>query len=333
MTLVDVWAHREKHERIAMYFAGNKMLADDVLSDFYLKVDKKAKKDGNMNFLSYNGKINDSYTFLMIRSCFYDIIRKEVKYSDTPPPRNITHREESEPLILDHHLKGLSWYEKKLTEVYFEEGHSIRSLAKATNISTTNIFTTLKKTKSQIENSINMEIDNEIQKHVGSAREAAGIKPKRKSTKAKPRADSPYMKAKQKKEEKLQAAKAMGLGDTIENITKAAGIKKVVDKVFGKLGKDCGCDKRKELLNKIFPYRKTTCMNKEQFIIWTETKSHFKTNVINSKELKKIALLHSQLFNHRYSEPCRCTPKIWAAWIREIDKIYHTYKDDATKAL
>lgn len=333
MTLVDIWGHRKKHERIAMYFTGNKMLADDVLSDFYLKVDKKGKKDGNMDFLTYNGKINDSYIFLMIRSCFYDIIRKEARYSDAEPSKNLKSKEDSEPLILEHHLKGLSWYEKKLTEVYFSEEHSIRSLAKATNISTTNIFTTLKKTKAHIEKSINMEIDKEIQNHVGSARTAAGIKPKRKSTKAKPRADSPYMKAKQKKEEKLQNAKAMGLGDTIENITKATGIKKVVDKLFGKLGKDCGCDKRKELLNKMFPYRKTACMTKEQFIIWTETKTNFKTNSINSRELKKIALLHSQLFNHRYSEPCRCSPKVWAAWIGEIDKIYNTYKDDTIKAL
>tara|TARA_B100000575_G_scaffold290787_1_gene295174 strand:+ start:335 stop:487 length:153 start_codon:yes stop_codon:yes gene_type:complete len=35
------------------------------------------------------------------------------------------------------------------------------------------------------------------------------------------------------------------LGDDIEKITKATGIKKVVDKIPG----DCGCNKRKEKLN------------------------------------------------------------------------------------
>ena len=44
-----------------------------------------------------------------------------------------------------------------------------------------------------------------------------------------------------------------GLGDTIEKITKATGIKKVVEAVAGK--KDCGCNKRKEALNKVFPYK------------------------------------------------------------------------------
>jgi len=48
-------------------------------------------------------------------------------------------------------------------------------------------------------------------------------------------------------------AKSKGLGDSIEKITKATGIKKVVDKIAGK--KDCGCNKRKEKLNKMFPYK------------------------------------------------------------------------------
>ena len=41
-----------------------------------------------------------------------------------------------------------------------------------------------------------------------------------------------------------------GLGDTIEKITTATGINKIVNRV----SKDCGCKKRKEKLNKMFPY-------------------------------------------------------------------------------
>ena len=48
--------------------------------------------------------------------------------------------------------------------------------------------------------------------------------------------------------------KHIGFGDTVEAITKATGIKKVVDKISKATGKDCGCDKRKEYLNKKFPY-------------------------------------------------------------------------------
>ena len=50
--------------------------------------------------------------------------------------------------------------------------------------------------------------------------------------------------------------RSRGLGDTIEKITRATGIKKVVDKVSKTTGKDCGCNKRKEALNKVFPYKK-----------------------------------------------------------------------------
>tara|TARA_Y100000310_G_scaffold306936_1_gene348529 strand:- start:454 stop:624 length:171 start_codon:yes stop_codon:yes gene_type:complete len=44
---------------------------------------------------------------------------------------------------------------------------------------------------------------------------------------------------------------AKGLGDTIEKFTKVTGIKKIVDKTTD----DCGCGKRKEKLNKLFPYK------------------------------------------------------------------------------
>jgi|TARA_B110000211_G_scaffold100455_1_gene116915 hypothetical protein len=51
------------------------------------------------------------------------------------------------------------------------------------------------------------------------------------------------------------AKKSKGLGDSIEKITKATGIKNVVDAVNKARGvKDCGCNKRKNTLNNMFPY-------------------------------------------------------------------------------
>lgn len=49
--------------------------------------------------------------------------------------------------------------------------------------------------------------------------------------------------------------KSKGLGDTVAKITKATGIKKVVEKISEVTGKDCGCDERQEALNKAFPYK------------------------------------------------------------------------------
>ncbi len=48
--------------------------------------------------------------------------------------------------------------------------------------------------------------------------------------------------------------KSKGLGDTIEKITTATGIKKVVETVAKATGKDCGCAKRRDTLNRVFPY-------------------------------------------------------------------------------
>ena len=50
--------------------------------------------------------------------------------------------------------------------------------------------------------------------------------------------------------------KSKGLGDSIEKITKATGIKKVVDTVSKVIKKDCGCGARKDTLNRLFPYNK-----------------------------------------------------------------------------
>lgn len=49
--------------------------------------------------------------------------------------------------------------------------------------------------------------------------------------------------------------KSKGIGDTIEKITTATGIKKVVETVAKATGKECGCNKRRDALNRAFPYQ------------------------------------------------------------------------------
>jgi hypothetical protein len=47
--------------------------------------------------------------------------------------------------------------------------------------------------------------------------------------------------------------KSRGFGDTVAKFTKATGIKYVVDKVTDG---DCGCDDRRDTLNRVFPYKR-----------------------------------------------------------------------------
>ena len=46
-----------------------------------------------------------------------------------------------------------------------------------------------------------------------------------------------------------------GLGDLIEAATEATGIKKAVETVAKARGKDCGCQRRRDKLNKMIPFR------------------------------------------------------------------------------
>ena len=43
-----------------------------------------------------------------------------------------------------------------------------------------------------------------------------------------------------------------GAGDLVEQVTKRTGIKALVDKVTGNR---CGCGKRRDILNKLLPFR------------------------------------------------------------------------------
>ncbi len=47
-----------------------------------------------------------------------------------------------------------------------------------------------------------------------------------------------------------------GLGDTIHKFTTKTGIKSVVDKVSKGLNIPCGCEGRREALNRMVPYNK-----------------------------------------------------------------------------
>jgi hypothetical protein len=127
---------------------------------------------------------------------------------------------------------------------------------------------------------------------------------------------------KSKKRGRPKKNKPKGLGDTIEQITEATGIKKVVKAIAGE---DCGCDERRDKLNKIFPYsRQPECLDPEEI-------EYLDSGILRKKSLKhqdreRIATIHARVFNHKFDVPCTCSPKIWMQWIRELQELL-----DATK--
>lgn len=124
--------------------------------------------------------------------------------------------------------------------------------------------------------------------------------------------------------------KPKGLGDVIENITEVTGIKKVVE-LFTPEGKDCGCDKRKEKLNKLFPIKtKANCFTEEQFNAWSKFKE-VKTKTIAHEKVLFICELYANIFNVPYWKPscfaCSGTAKTIGTMIDKLDVVYNTYEN------
>lgn len=119
-----------------------------------------------------------------------------------------------------------------------------------------------------------------------------------------------------------------GLGDTIEKITEATGIKKVVEKLTPK-GKDCGCNERKEKLNKMFPYRlkAVRCLTEDEQVHYKAFKEN-RTLRLNKDEVKFVCKLYSEIFNKLYYEPPQnASPKPLFRMIEALDKVYESHEN------
>ena len=121
--------------------------------------------------------------------------------------------------------------------------------------------------------------------------------------------------------------KAKGLGDTIEQITEATGIKKAVEMFSKATGLDCGCDERKERLNKLFSYnRNINCLTEKDYNALTEFVDP-KKNTLTPEEQKVVSDIYYNVFNYRL-ELSSCG-SCWANKIKELTKVYNEYKVDA----
>ncbi len=117
--------------------------------------------------------------------------------------------------------------------------------------------------------------------------------------------------------------KSKGLGDTVEKITKATGIKQATDWIFDKLGKDCGCSERKKTLNSMFPYKNIECLNEDEYMY---LKGFFalNKNVVNANEQKALLNIHNRVFNtNKEQSSCgSCVKDL----VNTIKRLYNEYE-------
>lgn len=112
-----------------------------------------------------------------------------------------------------------------------------------------------------------------------------------------------------------------GLGDTIEKITEATGIKTLVKAIAGD---DCGCAERKKKLNELFSYKLkvVNCPTEEQ----TQWYNNFKSNrtlTLSNEQRKTICSYYSTIFGLPYYEPCvNCSPKPYIQMINKLDEVF-----------
>jgi len=107
-----------------------------------------------------------------------------------------------------------------------------------------------------------------------------------------------------------------GLGDSVEKALKATGIDKVAKAI---LGDDCGCEKRKEALNKLWPYART--FTNDEMKIYEEIISRSKTT-ITSKDQSALIHIYNKVFSATKA-PSNCGSCVRAT----LDKLKKVYEN------
>jgi len=113
-----------------------------------------------------------------------------------------------------------------------------------------------------------------------------------------------------------------GLGDTIESITEATGIKKLVKWAFGE---DCGCSERKTKLNKMFPY-KTECLVEQEYKYLQMFFNRSNKNQVTDIEQRELLKIYNRVFNvNKQRTSCGSCLR---STVKELDKLFKEYKSE-----
>ena len=113
--------------------------------------------------------------------------------------------------------------------------------------------------------------------------------------------------------------KAVGLGDTVEQVLKVTGIAKVANWI---LGEDCKCDERKAKLNALFPYKSPLCLEEPEYSFLKEWFDR-NTNVVKPSEQATMLRIHSRIFKVR-NEPTSCVPCLLEK-VNQLRTVYNEY--------
>ena len=118
--------------------------------------------------------------------------------------------------------------------------------------------------------------------------------------------------------------KAKGLGDTIEAITEATGIKAAVELFSSITGLDCGCNERKEKLNRLITYKRSiNCLNEQDYNALKPLVDIHKAD-LSPKEQSLIIAIYERVFNEKL-EASNCSG-CWRDILADLRKVYNAYE-------
>ena len=127
-----------------------------------------------------------------------------------------------------------------------------------------------------------------------------------------------------------------GLGDKLEKVLKATGVKKVVEWIAGK---DCGCDGRKKKLNdwgvKMGITRKVNCLLESEYIWVKEYNKRHDPKRFSKQDVSKLSGLEFRIFNKRTSicSNCNSAIKVLNTIVKDLNNLVDIYEIGETKEL
>lgn len=122
-----------------------------------------------------------------------------------------------------------------------------------------------------------------------------------------------------RKPKKRKKKKSKGLGDTVAKVTKATGIEKAVKFIAGE---DCGCDERKETLNKWFPYNVPECLNENEYNFLNKFFKN-KPVTISVDTQKQLLTIHNRIYKQdlQLSRCAGCVKDL----VKRLEKVFKAY--------
>jgi hypothetical protein len=126
-------------------------------------------------------------------------------------------------------------------------------------------------------------------------------------------------------------SKSKGLGDTIAKVTKATGVEKIVKTFFGD---DCGCDQRRERLNKMFPYRTINDMTQQQIKFFKDVlQPAYRHGVLSKENRKEFYALYESVFQKKMKQTScsSCNKNMYVELLKVYEASCNKNIDDGTQ--